>query len=210
MKLGLIAKRLYMGKDKIITDESIKKLCKELKLDYNYAAGYLIREKYISRIFKGIFYIKSIEERKLNKIDADQKDIIARALSIKGVKNWYFGLSSALKINAMTHEYFSVDYIISDKIFRPRPFNVLGKKVKFVKIGKKLFSFGIIRKGDINFSDKEKTILDTAYLAKYNGKSDFEVRKIIEEYIKGLSKSRLKDYSKYYPKSIIRAVGEVI
>ena len=45
-------------------------------------------------------------------------EIIKNGLIIKGVKKWYFGLETALKLNNMTNEYFTIDYVVNDSIFR--------------------------------------------------------------------------------------------
>jgi len=179
---------------KLITGEEIREYCKEISLDYYATIRYLTFYKYLVRIFKGIFYIKSIEERKLNKTDISYFEIIKKALEIKGVKKWYFGLETALKINNLTHEYFTIDSIISDSLFRAKPITILGRKIKFVKISSKLVSFGV-KKNNVFYSDPEKTALDLLYLKKYS-KSEFL------ELIKKLSMSKLIKYSKFYDKRV--------
>ena len=158
--MNLLIEKLNWEKKKIITREELRGYCKALKLDYYATIGYLLRNKYAMRILRGIFYIRSIEERKLNKLDLDYREIISEALKIKKVM-WYFGLETALKLDNLTHEFFTIDYIINDKMFRPRAFKILGHNIKFTKIKKKLLSFGII-KGNLPYSDKEKTVLDIA------------------------------------------------
>lgn len=200
MTLKLIVMKLEISKKKFITHTEIESYCKELKLDYYTVIRYLTHHKYLVRIFKGIFYIKTIEERKLNKFDISYLEIIKEALKIKGIDNWYFGLETALKLNNLTHEYFTIEYVISDKLFRAKPISILGHKVKFVKLSPKLV-FGIIKK-NIPYSDPEKTLLDLLYLKHY---SDAEFEEIAEN----LSKNKLIKYSKKYSKRIINAVKEL-
>ncbi|WP_256359064.1 hypothetical protein [Pyrococcus sp. NA2] len=41
-------------------------------------------------------------------------------------------------------------------ITRPKPVTILGEKVQFVKLKKSLMSFGVIKRGEIQYSDLEK------------------------------------------------------
>jgi len=201
MTLKLIAEKLIRDNKKLVTSEEIKDYCEKLSLNYLPTIKYLISNKYLARIFKGIFYVYSLEERKLGKSDMSHLQILKEALKIKGVNNWYFGLETGLKFNNLTHEYFSIEYIINDKIFRAKPISVLGYKIKFYKIIPSLFSFGIIKK-DINYSDPEKTLLDLVYLNHYS-KDEFE------EIANHLSKNKLIKYSKKYSKKIINLTRDL-
>lgn len=201
MTLKLMVKKLQMSNKKFITREELKAYCREINLDYYTTIRYLTFHQYLMRILKGIFYIKSIEERKLNKISIIYLEAIKVALKIKGIKRWYFGLETALKLNNLTHEYFTMDSVISDTLFRARPISILGHKVKFVKLSPKLFSFGI-EKGKLPYSDAEKTALDLLYLKKYS-KSEFL------ELCGSLSKNKILKYAQHYNKRIIEAVEEL-
>ena len=77
--------------------------------------------KYIIRIFRGIFYVKSLEEIKYKKVKYNHLELVAKGLELKGVKHWYFGLHTALKLNNATHEYFTIDYVITDSFYRNKP-----------------------------------------------------------------------------------------
>ena len=201
MTLKLIVEKLARDNRKFILSNEIKDYCKRLSLDYLPTIKYLLRNKYLARIFRGIFYIYSIEERKLGKSEMNSFKILKEALKIKGVKNWYFGLETGLKFNNLTHEYFTIDYIINDKIFRAKPIIIMSKKVKFYRLSPKMFLFGIIKK-NINYSDSEKTLLDLLYLKHYS-KEEFE--EIAEE----LSKIKLLKYAKNYNKRVINIVNEL-
>ena len=201
MTLKLIVEKLARNNKKFITSNEIKDYCRKLSLDYLPTIKYLLRNKYLARVFKGIFYIYSIGERKLGKSEMNFFEILKEALKIKGVKNWYFGLETGLKFNNLTHEYFVIDYVINNKIFRAKPIIIMGRKVKFYKLSPKMFSFGIIKK-NINYSDSEKTLLDLLYLKHYT-KEEFE--EIAEE----LSKTKLLKYAKNYNKRVINIVKEM-
>jgi len=201
MTLKILVEKLARRNSKFITRNEIRENCRKLSLDYYTAIRYLTHYKYVARIFRGIFYVYSIEEKKLGKINTPFYDILKEALKIKGIGNWYFGLETALKFNNLTHEYFAVDYVISDKLFRAKSFFILERKVKFVKLSSKMLSFGVI-KNKFNYSDPEKTLLDLLYLKHYS-KSEFI------DVAKKLSKSKLIKYSKNYNKQIILAIKEL-
>ena len=72
-----------------------------------------------------------------------------------------------------------------------------------------MFSFGIIKSG-INYSDPEKTILDIAYLERYNGSDESKIKKNISEYLPKVSKNKIKNYLKFYPSTIKRITEELL
>ena len=210
MSYRILVEKLHRNfNKKYITKEDIKDLIKPLKLDYYSAVKYLLTNNYIVRILRGIFYLKSIEERKLKKIDINCKEAISEALRIKNVKNWYFGLESALKLNNLTHEYIAIDTIISDKIFRKNIIKIFNHNIRFIKAKKELFLDGI-KKEEYPYSDTEKTILDIIYFSKYNGKKDSEIKNKVNEYLESANKKKILDYSKNYPKSVRKFVEEII
>ncbi len=198
MTLKLIVEKVMRMEKKFITVNELKRYCKILKIDYYTAIRYLTYRRYLGRIFRGIFYIYSAEERKLGKSEMNFYYILKEALKIKGKINWYFGLETALKFNNLTHEYFTIDYIINDKIFRAKPMSIMGRKVKFYRLTPKIINFGII-KSTFNYSNPEKTALDLLYLKHYNP-GEFK------ELTKKMSKKKLADYNKKYPRNILEKV----
>jgi hypothetical protein len=197
MTLTLLIRKLYTIDERYIGRKRLETYCKELGINYYTAIMYLLRHKYLIRILKGVFYKPSIEERKLDRIDADPLEAIGHAMDMKGIDNWYFGLESALKLNNMTHEFFTTEYVINDTMFRPKPFAILGRKVKFIKVKKPLTGFGILKKGYIRYSDPEKTITDMIYLARYSGVSEKEINSRIHDLL-DVSDERLKKYAHKY------------
>lgn len=208
MSYKLLVEKLGIEKNKIITREKLKEYCKLLKMPYESVIGYLLSNNYLVRIMRGIFYINSVEEKKKNNVNISFFDAISEALKIKNIDNWYFGLESAIKLNKLTHEYFSVDYIISDKFKNSRSIEILGHKVRFFKIKRELTLFGI-NKNSIPYSDIEKTILDIIYFGIYNGLSTFEIKNRIINILKICNKNKLFNYCKYYPKSVINLIKEI-
>ena len=209
MVLRLLVKKLYLYENSYIGSTTLKEWCEELKLGYNKAIIYLTANKYLVRILKGTFYKLSLEERKFKKISISHLEAVVEALKMKGVDNWYFGLETAKKLNSLTHEYYALDYVVNDKIFRAKPISILGHKVRFIKLKKHLFSFGIKEHGKMRVSDNEKTLLDTIYLARYDGFSDEEIRDKASDLIKHCSKEKLLKYAKEYNSLIKKFVREI-
>src|SRR3989338_5348430 len=143
MRYGLLARKLLLREERFISGKELGAECAKLGIPYMKAIRYIYTHKYLLRIVRGFFYIPTIEERKLKTGGPNFYEAMARAMEYKKVKNWYWGLETAVKMNAVTHEVFTIDFLVSDTIFRPRPIKILGHKVKFMKFGKKLFGFGI-------------------------------------------------------------------
>ncbi|MDI6737747.1 MAG: hypothetical protein QME12_04505 [Nanoarchaeota archaeon] len=194
--IKLIIKKLSLANKKYATRAEIESFCRELKIGYPMAIGYLARHKYLIRILRGIFYVMSIEERKMGKLNISYLEAIKEALRIKGIKSWYFGLETALKLNNLTHEYFAVDTVISGAIFRAKPINIMGHKIAFIKLKPSLAVFGI-KKDAIPYSDAEKTMLDFIYL-KRRGR----IGAVPLELISACSKAKLIKYSNYYGNAV--------
>ncbi|KKN05168.1 hypothetical protein LCGC14_1090090 [marine sediment metagenome] len=204
-----ILKKIHFDGREFITSTEIKIYCNSLNLDYENIIRYLIRRKYFIRIFKCIFYVKFLEEIKYKTNKYSHFELISKGLELKGVRNWYFGLYTALKLNNATHEYFTIDYVISDSLYRNNPMTIYNRKFKFHKFKPSLLKFGII-KDDLKYSDLEKTILDFIYLWIYNSTPKNRILMDISDYTKNLSESKIKDYVRWYPKSVKEIIKEII
>ena len=208
MKYRLFVRKLLLRKERFISSEELKEESAKLKMPYVKAIRYLYLYKYIARIVRGFFYIPTVEERKFKTSRVNFYEAVSRAMDYKKVKNWYWGMETAVKMNAITHEVFTIDYIVSDTIFRPKPISILGHRVKFVKLNKKLFGFGI-KAGPVPYSDLEKTILDLIHIKKYAGKSNKAIRDYLIEWADEADKNRMKKYSKHYSKPVREALAEL-
>jgi len=209
MKMSLLLKKLRMDNKEFVTSLELKHYCKQMKLEYQPVIKYFVSRGYMIRIFKGIFYIKSLDEINLGKTKYSYLELVAKGLELKGVKNWYFGLHTALKLNNMTHEHFAIDYVVNDKLFRAKPMKIAGYKFRFMKLKSPLFKFGIIKNGVV-YSDPEKTILDFIYMWRYNGVPKEKIATDVAEWSEGLSKPRVKRYAQNYPKTVQEIVSEVV
>jgi len=202
MKASDIWFRLIAEKKRMVSSGELRLLCRGIGRQYNPTVNYLQRRGYLVRVLRGWFYVKSPEEVKLKVLRENSMQLIVETLEKKGVKRWYFALESALKLNNMTHEYFTVGQVITDTYKTPRPVWVVDRKYTLLRWSKNLHDFGIIKKGKIQYSDPEKTVLDLCYRGQ-NLKMDLNrVRDIFEEYKKSLNPKTVREYLRHYPKKL--------
>jgi len=209
IKSNFLLKKLKIDRKEFITSEELKRYCKSMGLNYVITIRHLISRGYLTRIFKGIFYVKSLDEVKLGKSKYSNPELVAKGLCLKGVKNWYFGLYTALKFNNITHESFSVDYVVNDKLLRSKPINIAGYKYRFIKLAPRLLQFGIIE-NDLRYSDPEKTILDFIYIWRYNGVPREKIILDVSEWATAMSSEKMRKYAVNYPKTVLEIAHEVI
>ncbi|HLC79070.1 MAG TPA: hypothetical protein VJG83_01445 [archaeon] len=209
MRFRVLVRKLLLRKDRYISRGELKAICEGLNLPYNTALMYLFTNKYLNRIVRGFFYIPSAEERRLKSNIPSIYEAIGKAMEYKKITDWYFGLESAIKLNNITHEVFTIDYVVSDKIFRPKPIKILGHSVKFVKLNKKLFGFGIKMEGDIIYSDLEKTLLDLIHIRKYNSRTNDSIWNELIEWAEHADHKKMLKYAKRYTKSVMELAGKL-
>jgi len=209
MKTSLLLRKLRMEGKEFVTSEELRRYCESMELNYETVIRYFSSRGYLVRIFRGIFYVKSLEEEKLGKTKYNHLELVAKGLEMKNVKNWYFGLYTALKLNNMTHEHFAVDYVVNDKLFRAKPMSIAGYKFKFVKLASPLLEFGIAKDG-IRYSDAEKTILDFIYTWRYNGIPKNKIVLDVAEWVRSISKEKIREYAKRYPRTVEEIIEELV
>ncbi len=209
MNSSLILKKLHLTGREFVNSEEIKSYCSKLNLSYEKVIRYFIRRNYLIRIFKGIFYVKNLEEINYKSTKYSHLELVTKGLELKGVKNWYFGLYTALKLNNTTHEYFTIDYVISDNLYRNKPIMINNRKYKFHKLKPSLLKFGIVE-NRFKYSDLEKTILDLIYLGIYSSKSKAKILMGLSDYTQNLSKNKIRKYVQNYPNSVKEVIGEII
>lgn len=149
--------------------------------------------------------MRSPEEIERNYFKYSIYEMISEALKLKGVKHWYFGLETALKMNQMTHEYFTVDYVITDSFRTTKIIEVLGSRYLFLEWSKKNASIDwrVKRITDhgcsIFYSNKEKTVLDISYKNYLDDKDSKLVIAPLIEFRDQLDQARLMLYLSLYP-----------
>ncbi len=209
MKRSILLKKLYTEDKEFVTSSELKAYCKPLGLKYDDAVKYFEERGYMVRIFRGIFYVKSFKEVKLGRSKYNHLKLVSKGMELKGVDKWYFGLRTALKINNMTHEHFTIEDVISDSVFRSKPVTIAGYRFNFVKLSPTLLTFGIKRKDGLFYSDPEKTVLDFIYLWRYNGIADEKIVHDVSEWTSNVSKEKLKNYTKRYPKAVANIIERI-
>jgi len=208
-KTSILLKKLRMDEKEFVTSDELKRYCKSMGLSYETSIKYFVYRGYLTRIFKGIFYVKPLDEIKMGKSKYSHLELVAKGIELKGVKNWYFGLYTALKLNNMTHEHFAVDYVINDKLFRSKPMAIAGYKFRFIKLTPRLLQFGITSNG-LRYSDAEKTILDFIYTWRYNGVPKEKIILNVSEWAKNLPGEKIRKYAINYPKTVQEIVNMVV
>ncbi|MHA1804154.1 MAG: hypothetical protein ACTSU4_06410 [Promethearchaeota archaeon] len=210
MSINRIYKRLLNENKKFITSKDLISFSREFYYDYYNVIRYLLNCNYLLKIFKGIFYVKSEEEIKQNKTKYSLLELVGKALELKGIKNWYFGLYTALILNGvMVKDEKKELYVMSDEIFRAKPINILNHVFKFIKLNYNLTTFGIID-NIIRYSDLEKTILDFIYLAKNKSVADQIIINNMRGYMSTVSEERILHHAQFYPKSNLNIIKKLI
>lgn len=208
MKSTVLLKKFYIDGKELVTSEEIKEYCNFLNLKYENVINYFISRGYLSRIFRGIFYVKSLEELKFGKRKYSYLELVKKGLELKKTKNWYFSLYTALKLNNVTHEYFTIDYVISENMYRSKLINIENRKFKFIKLKPDLLNFGIIENG-FRYSDLEKTILDFIYIWIYNNIQRKKILIDATEFVDDMSEEKIRIYAEKYPNSVKEIVEEI-
>jgi len=189
---------------RVANKEEVERVCDKFGVDSGRTINYMINYGFFMRILRGLYYVKTIEEFKLKKA-LDAYRLISLGMEKLKV-DWYFGLYTSLRLNGLTHEFFDTIFVVNDGIFRPKEIGISGEKVKFIKLKSKLFGFGIVDKNGIKFSDPEKTILDLIYVFRYRNVAEERIISTVEDYSRKLERKKLREYLKFYPKSVSRVV----
>ncbi len=167
---------------KILTRKDFDRLATKYKFDKDTLRRVMLNKDYLITIFRGVYYLKSYEEKKLNSLKYSPYELLALGLEKKGIK-WYFGLNTALKFLGLTHEVFPVNIIINNKFNRTKPMKIAGSSFFFIKLKPDLF-FEIKETKTKNniclyYSRLEKTLLDMIYLKKNINLSEYKFNKFL-------------------------------
>lgn len=210
MKMSILVEKLWLENKEFVSAETLREYCKPLGLDHESTIHYLSKRKHLVRIFNGIFYVRSLEEFKLGKSKYNHLELVAKGLELKGIKNWYFGLHTALKLNNMTHEHFTIEEVISDSLFRAKPVTIAGHKFRFIKLSPSLLKLGIVKEGLLRYSNPEKTLLDFIYLSRQDGVSNDRIIINTSSWIEGLDKEKIITNASNYPKTVVLTAEQAI
>ena len=189
---------------KVVTREEMEKACKRFGENARRVINFMISYGYLTRILRGLYYVRTLEEFSTRK-SIDTLKLISLGMNRLGV-SWYFGLNTALRLNGATHEFSPVIHVLSDSIYRPKIVKINGEDVRFIKLKKELFGFGVVEKDGVRYSELEKTLLDMVYLSRYRSVPEERIVAILKEYGKSVKKKKLAEYLRFYPKSVRRVV----
>lgn len=209
MTASLIWRKLLVDGRKMATSREIQDLANELGRNPKRSLYYLQEEGYIVRILRGIFYIRGMEERDRGTQDRSMYELVGMALKVKGVRNWYLAHETALKLNLMTHEYFTTDHVITDSFRTTKAITITGYRFRFIRRSAVYFSSGILRKDNIFVSDRERTVLDLAYRDFLGSREPGRITGWIREYRDAVDLERLAGYLAIYPPAFGRMVEDV-
>ena len=206
MNITEIWRKLVLDGPVIVSSEDLEDMATAAGHRPVRAINYLKSHGYIDGVLKGTYYVRSPREVELGYTSRPSLDIVAMALEVLGVERWYFGLETALKLNAITHEYYDVTYVITDSIRTTRTVSALDLKLRCIRWRPALLSFGVRRTGNLRFSDPEKTLLDMAYRASYKGADPLESWRQAEGMNVQLDATKLRRYLKSYPKRLRKVI----
>jgi len=180
-----------LNRGKIFSGTEIIKLAKEYEEKFGIKSNkdllkYLSRHRYIRRIFAGVYYINSFDERARNFCEFEDKEILFAVLNKLRIK-WYVGLGYSLYLQGKKWQTPNQISIVNTEFSGIK--NIFGLKVRFFKTKESLF-FGLKQMKtdkEINYfySDLAKTYIDSVY---------FKERSNL------ISVKHTKEYLKRYPK----------
>jgi len=174
--------------------------CRKFEADPKYTINYMSAYGYLVRILNEVYYVKTLEEFSSGKA-VNPHRIISLGLNTLDV-NWYFGLSTALRMNGATHEYSDTVFVVSDTIYRNREVGIADARVKFIKINPKLLEFGVLKEDSVQYSDLEKTLLDMIYLSRYRSVPESRITITVEEYKDSVDRAKIRRYLSAYPSKV--------
>jgi predicted transcriptional regulator of viral defense system len=209
MKTPLIWEKLVIDGRRMVTTVEVHRLAVQLGKDPERSLRYLQEHEFLCRVLRGIFYVRGHEERGKGFTRSSIYEMVSEALRMKGVRNWYFGLETALKLNNMTHEYYTVDFVITDSYRTTKVIEIAGVRFQFLKWSKRHFGYGIVRKKLLRCSDMEKTLIDMAYKRYLDTKDAGYLSELIHEHGSGIDAGRLAKYLEEYPVGFRRMARRV-
>lgn len=176
-----------INRGKILSKAEITRVIKEYEKKFNDKKRvdllkYLSRQRYIRRIFSGLYYVNSFDERNRKFSELEDKEIVFMALNRLGIK-WYVGLGYALYLQGKKWQTPNQVSIVNTKFSGIK--RIFGLKVKFFKTKENLI-FGLKTAKtnhdiEYSYSDPAKTHIDRVYFKE----TDNLIRvKNTQEYLK--------------------------
>jgi len=197
-------RRLLVEGRQYVTEGELRPLCAEMGRGYDSVVHYLQVHGYIVRVFRGVFYVKSADERERGYVRPDIHTLIARALELRGVGRWYFALETALKLNGMTHEYYTLGTVVTGSYRTTKAIGIAGFRFRFLKWRRRMLGSGVVARKGLRFSDPEKTVLDLVFRRGYEGGARGRLDRpwagrLLDQHGDSIDRKRLLGYLEMYP-----------
>lgn len=203
MSINRIINQIRNEEKEFITIDELKPYSEKFYYKSNNVINYLINQGDIIQILQDLYYIKSKIEMESKNSKYSLLEIVSKAMSLKKISNWYFGLYTALELNNISTEHNNeLFYVFNDMFYKNEPINISGHPFKFFKFKTASYPFGI-KSNKVKYSDLERTILDFINIQKNNRVHDRRIINNVSIYMKDASIEKLLSYVEYYPADIM-------
>ncbi|MEW6329582.1 MAG: hypothetical protein AB1468_05730, partial [Candidatus Micrarchaeota archaeon] len=156
----------------------IKEAAKSLGFSQAVVLNGLVRGGYILPVyFKGLYYLLDADEKQTKYLKRKSFEIVADICDKKFDKNWYFGLSSALYFNGISHQTPLELFIITNS-HSSASFEFSGTAFKIRRSSAKDFLTEVKERGPMRFSSPLRTITDYIYFYAKEGKTKYAVETV--------------------------------
>ncbi|MCI4320637.1 MAG: hypothetical protein L3K23_11010 [Thermoplasmata archaeon] len=195
---------------KVLTSEDLAEMARRIGARPAHALRHLRRERYLVPLFRGFYYVRTPEEVRLNTERHDPLELFALAARAKGIGEWYFGLTTALRLNGLTHEDRREETVVSRTLYRIHGVPIGSRRFVIHRWAKELFGFGLERRRTYLVSDPEKTVLDLAYLDFWRAKKRHPMTRAWTEHLASVNSRKVRRYLVHYPVEIRRTVERLL
>ncbi len=210
MSINRIINQIRDDEKEFITTDELKPYSDKFYYNSNNVINYLLNQGDIIHVLQDLYYIKSDIEIESNKTKYSLLEIVSKALELKRISKWYFGLYTALELNNIKTEHKNeLFYIFNDIFFKNEPIIISGYPFKFFKFKNASHSFGIIE-NKVKYSNIERTILDFINIQKENRIHEKKIISNISKYMKNASIEKLVSYIEYYPVDVMKIIKQII
>jgi predicted transcriptional regulator of viral defense system len=196
----LIWESLVRNNRDVVTTSELSELARRLNKNPRNSIDHLVRTGHLTPLFRGSYYVKDPTEIRLGIPRRSHLELFAAAAKAKGLGRWYFGLYTALRLNGLTHEYRREETVICERLYRIEGVSIGGYRFVVRKWDPKIIRFGVSRKGGLPVSDREKTVLDLAYLDYWSTRRGHTASGEWRTYLDRIDGAKLRRYLERSPK----------
>jgi hypothetical protein len=191
---------------KVLTSGDLAEMARRIGARPPHALRHLRREGYLVPLFRGFYYVRTPEEVRLGTERYNPLELFALAARAKGIGEWYFGLTTALRLNGLTHEDRREETVVSRAFYRIDGVPIGSRRFVIHKWVKDLLGFGLERRKTYFVSDPEKTVLDLAYLDFWQAKKKHPAMRAWMEHLASVNSRKIRRYLVHYPVEVRRTV----